>query len=110
MATYNNLFDSYQVYYYGGTSPAPAAVVLVYHTGALAGQMSFYTPGPIPPNGTVAPLGVTVPALNFPLGSFKDIFDVLRYAKPLYLSLDTGTGHGYLTTGSLVPTGEEEGK
>ncbi len=110
MATYNNLFDSYQVYYYGGTSPSPAAVVLVYHTGALAGQMSFYASGPIPANTTVAPMGVAVPALNFALSSFDDIFEVLRYTKPLYLSLDTTTGNGYLTTGSLVPTGEEEGK
>ena len=110
MATYNNLFDSYQVYYYGGTSPSPAAVILVYRTGALAGQMSFYASGPVPANGTVAPMGVTVPLLNFALSSFDGIFTVLRYTKPLYLSLDTSTGAGYLTTGNLIPTGEEEGK
>ena len=110
MATYNNLFDTYQVYYYGGTSPAPAAVILTYHAGALAGQMSFYPSGSVPANGTVAPLGTAVPALNFSLDSFDAIFEVLRYTKPLYLSLDTSTGIGYLTTGSLVPTGEEEGK
>ncbi len=110
MAFISMPFDSYQLYYYGGPNPSPAAVIIVYGAGAVAGQMSFYGPGPIPLNGTFAPLGQPLPSLNFPLAGFNDLVQVLRYTKALMISVDTTSNWGEVATTAQVPTGEEEAK
>lgn len=112
MTTFNNPFDSFQVFYYSGPGSF-SAVIQVYNGGVFAGRMVFYpgppnpTPNPVnvPPNGTINPLGTDVPSINYPLTSFQDIWGILRHTRPLYLFLDTGSGVGFLATSGFEPIG-----
>ncbi len=113
MATFTNAFDSYQIFYYGGTLPSNiiAAVVQCYQGQMFVGRIAFYptTPASVPANITIAPVGTAVPSIHYALSSFQDVVGVLRHAKPLYLFLDTASGLGMLATSQTLPVGEEEG-
>lgn len=110
MATFNNPFDSYQVFYYGGNASTFSAVIQVYQANVFTGRMVFFPTGPVPDNTTINPLGTDVPSIHYLLSSFEDVFEILRHTKPLYLFLDTSTKVGSLSTSALLPVGEEEGK
>jgi hypothetical protein len=111
MATLINPFDTYQIFYYGGTAPSPAARIQVYQAGAFTGEMNFFPlpPASVPANTTIAPLGTAVPSLNYELSRFNDVVETLRQEKPLYLFLDTSSATGMLATTDLEPVGEQEG-
>lgn len=104
MATFNNPFDSFQVFYYSGPSSFQA-VIQVYNGNIFAGRMVFYATGPLPPNGTINPTGTDVPSINYLLTSFEDIWGILRHTRPLYLFLDTGSGVGFVATSGFEPIG-----
>ncbi len=109
MATFNNPFDSYQVFYYGHDSITFSAVIQVYQGNVFNGRMVFFPPGaPIPPNTTINPLGTDVPSIHYPISSFEDVFQILRHTKPLYLFLDTSTSVGMLATSQSEPVGIAE--
>lgn len=108
MAQYTNGFDAYQAFYYSGPTPLQA-VIQVYAAGVFNGRIGFYPTGAPVPNGEIMPTGVKVPAINFELTRFKDVMDMLRFEKPLYIYLDTGTGVGFVGTSQLEPVGEQEG-
>jgi hypothetical protein len=110
MAIFQNGFDAYQVFYYSGALQFQA-VVQVYNVGVFNGRIGFYPDaGPIVPNGVITPAGVPIPAINYPLSSFHNVMSMLRFEKPLYIFLDTGTGTGFVGTLQLEPVGEQEGK
>ncbi len=108
MATFNNPFDSYQVFYYGGNVSTFSAVIQVYQGNVFNGRMVFFPTGPIPANTTINPLGTDVPSIHYLLSSFEDVFEILRHTKPLYLFLDTGTTVGMLATSQSEPVGIAE--
>jgi hypothetical protein len=109
MAQMTNGFDSYQVFYYTGPTGLQA-VIQVYASGVLNGRIGFYPDGgPVVPNGTIAPLGTPIPAINYELKRFKDVMGLLRYEKPLYIWFDTVTGIGFVGTVQQEPVGEQEG-
>ncbi len=110
MAIYQNRFDSYQVFYYSGSTQFQA-VIQVYLSGVFNGRIGFYPDaGPVIPNGEIQPTGVKVPAINYRIGEFEAVMGMLRYEGPLYIFLDTSTGVGFLGTVQNEPVGEQEGK
>ena len=109
MATFTNGFDTYQSFYYSGPSSF-LAVIQVYQAGVFGGRIGFYPDGgPVIPNTTIAPFGVQVPAINYPISRFNDVILTLRYEKPLYVFFDNGSLIGYLGTSQNEPVGEQEG-
>lgn len=109
MATFTNGFDSYQVFYYSGPTQF-SAVIQCYASGVFNGRIGFYPDaGPVVPNGTIAPLGTAVPAINYTISRFPAVMDMLRFEKPLYIFFDTGTGVGFVGTSQMEPVGEQEG-
>jgi hypothetical protein len=109
MAQYTNGFDAYQVFYYSGAVQLQA-VIQVYAAGVFNGRIGFYPDaGPVVPNGEIQPTGVKVPAINYPLSRFEAVMGMLRFEKPLYIYLDTGTGVGFVGTSQMEPVGEQEG-
>lgn len=110
MAQYTNGFDSYQAFYYSGPTQFQA-VIQVYASGVFNGRIGFYPDGgPVIPNGEIQPTGVKTPAINYPISRFEALMDMLRFEKPLYIFLDTGSGVGFLGTAQPEPVGEQEGK
>ncbi len=110
MAQYTNGFDTYQVFYYTGSTQFQA-VIQVYASGVFNGRIGFYPDaGPVIPNGEIQPTGVKVPAINYALSRFESVMGMLRFEKPLYIYLDTTTGVGFLGTVQQEPVGEQEGK
>jgi hypothetical protein len=106
MATLTNAFDSFQVFYYGGTASTYAAVIQVYQGSVFTGRMVFFPVGtPVPPNETISPLGTAVPSINYAVSSFEDIWGVLRHTRPLYLFLDDVSKVGMLATSGFEPIG-----
>jgi len=65
------------------------------------GRMVFYS-GNIPPNTTT---GDNLPSLHFHASQFNDIINILRYEKPLFLRMNTGS-----LTGDLATSSEEIGE
>lgn len=109
MTTIVSGFDAYQAFYYTGPATLQA-VIQVYAAGVFNGRIGFYPDaGPVVPNGTINPLGPTVPAINYALSRYNDVIQTLRFEKPLYISFDTVTGVGFLATSQLEPVGEQEG-
>lgn len=109
MAQFTNGFDTYQTFYYSGPTQF-SAVIQVYALGVFNGRIGFYPDaGPVVPNGTIAPMGTTVPAINYPVSRFKDVMDMLRFEKPLYIWFDSGTGVGFVGTSQMEAVGEQEG-
>lgn len=110
MAQFTNAFDSYQVFLYTGPTVSFQAVIQVYASGVFNGRIGFYPDaGPIVLNGTIAPLGTPVPAINYPLSRLESVMNMLRFEKPLYIFLDTATGNGFVGTAQQEPVGEQEG-
>ncbi len=110
MAVFTNGFDAYQIFYYTQYPSPPGfeAIIQAYQAGVFVGRIAFYS-GAVPPNGTIAPLGVTVPSIHYSLSRFNDVIEILRQEKPLYLYLDTTSGIGILATTDKEPVGEQEG-
>lgn len=112
MAVFTNGFDAYQLFYYSKYPSAPffEAIIQVYQAGVLVGRIAFFPDGgPIPPNGTITPLGTAIPSVHFALSRFNDVVETLRQEKPLYLYLDTSSGVGMVATMQNEPVGEQEG-
>ncbi len=110
MAVYNNPFDTYQLFFYSGSNAAFPVTVQVYQFGTMVGRIAFVPDAlPLPPNAVINPLGTDIPAVNFPLSRLDPIVAMLRYEKPLYIFLDTGSGVGIVATTQAEPVGEQEG-
>lgn len=110
MPQYTNGFDTYQAFIYSGPTQFQA-IIQVYAAGILNGRIGFYPDaGPVIPNGEIQPISNKIPAINYPVSRLDAIMAMLRYEKPLYLFLDTGTGIGFVGTAQQEPVGEQEGK
>lgn len=103
-------FDRYSVTYIGGSSlqsGQPGADINCYEGSTRVGLVRFFRDsGFTPPNqvhgdGTVA--------LYYEMSRFADVATLLRYEKPLLLAVNSDDGFGYVATGRLEPTGEQEG-
>jgi hypothetical protein len=100
----SSAFDTYRLYYYTAPQYYWGALVDLMNKGTWAGRLMFIREGfPIPAN---APLG-GVPVLNYPMNRFEDIMSILRYEKPLNVTLNEANGIGTIAT-SDEPVGELE--
>ena len=101
-----NQYDTYRIYYQSTPRYYWQSRVYLYNTSGYAGRIMFIKEGnPIPENK----LAGGQPELNFPTSCYEEIIAILRYEKPLYISLNEANGIGTISTSS-EPVGEEEGE
>lgn len=99
-----NEFNSYRLYYQSAPQYSWQSRLYFYNDGAYVGSVFFMKEGEnIPANAEVS----GKPRLYFPDSKFEEIMNVLRYDKPLYITLVTSNGIGTIST-SNEPIGEEE--
>lgn len=106
--TVSRMFDFYSILYWGGRPPitdrTAAVQVHCFDGGDLVGMLQFFDGRDnVPANQLTGELIV----LNYELGRFGDIVGILREESPLMLTVNPGTGAGYLGT-FLEPVGMEE--
>ena len=100
-----NQFDSYTIYYQSAPQYYWQSRVYLFKNGGHVGTIMFIKADrPIPANS----LQAGKPVINFPTGSFEEIIAILRYEKPLFITLNPANGIGTIST-SKEPIGEEEG-
>ena len=100
-------FDRYVLYHISGaagTVPYPTQIDCFVGT-TRAGIIYFKDSDPIPP----PKLTINGIYLYLPTTRLDEILATLRYEKPLHLSIDTTTTHGWLSTSVAEPVGEQEG-
>lgn len=103
MAIVSNQFDSYKVFYYTGGSVE--SMIHCYQGATYAGRIVFYKDDTSIPANANYYFG---PSIHYPLSQFNDLISILRYEKPLFLSLNTSTLQGFVGTSEKEPVGEEE--
>jgi hypothetical protein len=97
-------FDRYLLSYKtGGENELATIACYTSSPWQYVGRMVFYSEN-IPPNTTT---GNNLPSLHFHASQFNDIIDILRYEKPLFLRMNTGSLNGELATSS-EEIGEQE--
>ena len=101
-----NQFDTYRIYYQSTPRYYWQSRVYLYKGSEYVGRIMFIKEErPIPENKLVGGKSV----LNFPTSRFEEIMGILRYEKPLYITLNESNGIGTIST-SDEPVGEEEGE
>jgi hypothetical protein len=104
MPTYQKQFAEYKIIYMTGGNEVP--LIDCYDGSTHVGKISFHDEGmPLPPN-LVTSTGVLY--LRYRLKQFKDVMDILRYEKPLFLRLTTPSLVGFIATQQGEPVGEQE--
>jgi hypothetical protein len=103
MATETRQFYYYDTYYYNGNWCE--ALILCSYAGSYVGRIVFYKDdAAIPP-----PKGPPWLSVHYPVSRFNDIVSMLRYERPLHLSV---TVTDDVSVGSVQtthePVGEEE--
>ena len=100
-------FDSYQINYYSGDTTHMSDVSIGCRSGKNnVGSINFIRDNKQIPKNMKSKDGKAV-ILYFPLSSFNDIINILRYEKPVYLVLHD-SGLGCIITGIEEPVGEQE--
>jgi hypothetical protein len=108
MPAYTNNFDSYKIWFY--SAHPYEALIYLYNATKYVGRLVFYKDGTaLPTNGYASPFGTPELSVNFHIGKFSDIIEILREEKPLYLALNTDNGIGTLATADYEAVGQEEG-
>jgi|GEM_PF-1295240 len=122
MATTTSMVDAYKVYHW---TPKKAArleysiTVELYYGISHVGTLHFYPDGfsPLPADALYIQSRGHIIYLNFFESQYRDIIDLLRNEKPVWVSIlakvgtpgDFEYGEGDIRT-SKEPTGEEEGR
>jgi hypothetical protein len=115
MAIIIKQFDSYKIEYRsvatqiaGQAQPISknSAVVFCSFSGQLLGILLFQDTDFLPKNSIDNQSQIVT--IRFNRSLFRDIIDILRYEKPLYLYLNTADWHGGIQNKEVEPVGEEE--
>lgn len=107
MADLRKTFDSYWINYHSGATVSQHDASISCSSGKIpVGSINFVRDNKQIPKNMKGKDGQFV-ILYFPLSSFNDIANVLRYEKPLSLVL-SDSGLGSIYTGSREPVGEQE--
>ncbi len=101
-------FDFYSILYWGGRPPladrTAAAQIHCYDGDTMVGMVQFFSsPDSVPANQLAGEMVV----VNYELSRFNDVASLLRTEGPLMLTVDPGSGAGYIGT-FLEPVGVEE--
>ena len=110
MAFYWIAFDRYTIHYIAGKalqSKEPGADISCYSGNNLVGLIRFFSDSTIIPENQRSADGTI--SLYYEMSRFNDVVTLLRYEKPLFLFITTGTKYGYIGCGQLEPVGEQEG-
>lgn len=94
-------FDSYKITYYSGFSND--ALIQLASKGQWVGQITFAREGA----GSNSATNNFI-ALFLSTSKFNDVVNILRYEKPLAISLETDNGVGMIFTMDTEPIGEQE--
>ena len=110
MASHASIFTTYRVYYKTEHNPRPTFIYLSDHTNKMLGFLYFHPDeGTLPQNYLYEhPNGDKSIRLFYRISQFKDIIDLLRNEKPLFIYIDEERKFGYIGTNSAEPIGDLE--
>jgi len=95
-------FDHYQIYYMTGGNDVP--LIDCYDGTTPVGKLVFHTdPGPLPPN-VLRQDGVIY--LRYRIAQFRDVLNILRGEKPLYIRIGASSLIGGIGTAEGEPVGK----
>ncbi|TXG82135.1 MAG: hypothetical protein E6R12_12300 [Sphingomonadales bacterium] len=101
-------FDFYSILYWGGRPPladrTAAAQIHCYDGDTMVGMIQFFSGADAVPANQLAGDMVVI---NYEIARFNDVVSLLRTEGPLMLTVDPGSGAGYIGT-FLEPVGVEE--
>ena len=107
----NNEFTKYRIYYQSAPQYNWQARVTLYNDNETpVGELHFKKEGvPIPANSFhfYPRSDISSPTLYFPASKFEELMNILRYEKPLFITLAPSNGIGTISTYD-EPIGEEE--
>lgn len=102
-------FEKYVMYYIGGKellNKVMCAEIDFFKGNTRVGELFFIKEGePLPSNYYSSKADVIF--LYFEISQFNDVATILREEKPLYISYETATKMGYIST-VYEPIGEQE--
>ena len=99
-------FDHYKVYYITSTTKPYLAVITCYYKSQEVGMMRFVDDGQKLSRPKVSEDGKI--SIDFHLGRFGDIHNILLHESPLVLYVSPDAHWGSVTTSTLEPIGEME--
>ena len=98
-------FNFYRVYYYSAAQYSWDVRVDLTMNGTTVATLLFMKAGQmIPANSSSG----GIPQLHYSISHFPAVMSMLKDEKPLFVSLNTNNGIGFVSTSS-EPVGEQEG-
>jgi len=97
MAEIKKEFNEYVIDFYTKGGAGMDALINLYFDTGKVGVIAFYKEGMTPPPNANDINGLVV---FYPIADFNNILTLLRYEKPLYLSLNADYSSGRISTGA----------